>query len=62
MGNGNKNVAFLANASVAQSKKLKSNKNVECYDCGKKGHMKADCWENGSEKEGQSLHAKKNMW
>lgn len=26
---------------------------MECYNCGKKGHMKADCWAKGGGKEGQ---------
>jgi len=28
-------------------------RNIECYNCKKKGHMKADCWAKGGGKEGQ---------
>ena len=27
--------------------------NVECYNCHKRGHIKADCWAKGGCKEGQ---------
>jgi hypothetical protein len=31
----------------------KSKKDVECFNCKKRGHMKADCWAKGGGKEGQ---------
>ena len=31
----------------------KSKKDVECFNCKKKGHMKSDCWAKGGGKEGQ---------
>ena len=31
----------------------KPNKDVECFNCRKKGHKKADCWAKGGGKEGQ---------
>lgn len=38
--------------------KQKSKCNVECYNCKKKGHYKADCWAPGGGKEGQGLKGK----
>jgi gag-polypeptide of LTR copia-type len=35
------------------TRKPKDKKNVECYNCHKKGHIKADCWAKGGGKEGQ---------
>lgn len=34
-------------------------KDVECYNCHKKGHKKADCWVKGGGKEGQGPRSKK---
>jgi GAG-pre-integrase domain len=31
----------------------KNKRNIECFNCHKKGHMKAECWAKGSGKEGQ---------
>ena len=59
-GNSVKNAAFQAGSSSTGLKKHKSVKDIECYICSKKGHIKADCWVKGSGKEGQSPHAKKN--
>ncbi len=28
-------------------------KNIECYNCKKRGHVRADCWARGGRKEGQ---------
>src|SRR6266481_3713793 len=50
-GNGTKNAAFLAGSSSTGSKKRKSVKDIECYNCSKKGHIKVDCWEKGGGKE-----------
>ena len=33
--------------------KSKSKKNVKCYNCGKKGHVKKECWSNKKRKEGK---------
>jgi hypothetical protein len=30
----------------------KFDKNVECFNCHKKGHKKVDCWVKGGRKEG----------
>ena len=30
-----------------------SKKDVECFNCHKKGHVKTDCWAKGGGKEGQ---------
>jgi hypothetical protein len=34
------------------------NKDVECFNCHKKGHKKADCWGKGGGKEGQGPRTK----
>ena len=47
------NAAF----SATDNKHLKK-KNVECFNCKKKGHYKADCWAPGGGKEGQGLKGK----
>ncbi|KAH9705857.1 hypothetical protein KPL70_012031 [Citrus sinensis] len=33
--------------------KFRSKKNVKCYKCGKKGHVKKECWSNQKRKEGK---------
>ncbi|KAH9689341.1 Integrase catalytic domain-containing protein [Citrus sinensis] len=33
--------------------KFRSKKNVKCYNCGKKGHVKKECWSNQKIKEGK---------
>ncbi|KAH9779421.1 hypothetical protein KPL71_007705 [Citrus sinensis] len=33
--------------------KSRSKKNVKCYNCGKKGHVKKECWSNQKRKEGK---------
>ena len=33
-------------------------KDLECYNCHKKGHRKADCWAKGGGKEGQGLRSR----
>jgi hypothetical protein len=35
------------------TKKKKSKKDIECFNCKKRGHMKSDCWAKGGGKEGQ---------
>ena len=40
------------------------NRDVECYNCHKKGHKKPDCWAKGGGKEGQGPRSKerKEKW
>ena len=52
-GKKDENAAFSA-ADDKHSKK----KNVECFNCKKKGHYKADCWAPGGGKEGQGPKGK----
>ncbi|KAH9668961.1 Integrase catalytic domain-containing protein [Citrus sinensis] len=33
--------------------KSRSKKNVKCYNCGKKGHVKKECWSNQKKREGK---------
>jgi hypothetical protein len=49
-GKDSKDEAFAADSS---KKKDKDKCKVECHNCHKKGHMKADCWAKGGGKEGQ---------
>jgi hypothetical protein len=37
----------------------RNKKNIECFNCKKKGHRKADCWAKGGEKEGEGPRSKK---
>src|SRR5215472_10701665 len=37
----------------------KKDSNIECFNCHKKGHKKADCWSKGGGKEGQGPKSKK---
>ncbi|THH15142.1 hypothetical protein EUX98_g9511 [Antrodiella citrinella] len=48
-----KDAAFYSTDGKARSKRT-----VECYNCHKKGHMKADCWSPGGGKEGQGPKGK----
>jgi hypothetical protein len=50
-----KEVAFMAKSlsKGGRFSKGKDKSNVECFNCHKKGHMKADCWAKGGSKEGQ---------
>ena len=41
------------------SKKKGAKKDIECFNCKKRGHMKADCWAKGGGKEGQGPKKKK---
>ena len=40
-------------AAEAQKTKKKNKRDIECFNCHKKGHMRSDCWAKGSGKEGQ---------
>lgn len=52
-GKKDENVTFSANDSKGKSKKT-----IECFNCGKKGHKKPDCWAVGGGKEGQGPNQK----
>ena len=55
----NLDVAFYAGGANNQGKAgKKPNKDVECFNCHKKGHKKANCWAKGGGKEGQGPKAK----
>ena len=45
----NIDAAFFAGGNDRGGKK-KSNKDLECFNCHKKGHKKADCWAKGGGK------------
>ena len=47
-----RDVAFTT-GDRSGGRKSSPNANVECYNCHKKGHVKADCWSKGGGKEGQ---------
>ena len=55
-----KNAAFYAGNSSKGSRKAHggSKKNIECFNCKKRGHVKADCWAKGGGKEGQGPKGK----
>src|SRR5216683_6975917 len=40
-------------AFAAQLRKRKNKSDIECFNCKKKGHFKAECWAKGGGKEGQ---------
>ena len=53
----NTNAAFFAGGNNWGGKK-KSDKDLECFNCHKKGHKKANCWAKGGGKEGQGPRLK----
>ena len=36
----------------------RTNRDIECFNCHKKGHKKIDCWAKGGRKEGQGPKSK----
>ena len=48
-------IAFFAGGAGNNrgGRNLKSNRDIECFNCHKKGHKKPDCWAKGGGKEGQ---------
>jgi hypothetical protein len=51
-GKSKDNVAFTAR------EQKKDKKNIECYNCHKKGHMKSECWAKGGGQEGKGPKGK----
>jgi len=49
--------AFAAEAQKNKHKK----RDLECFNCHKKGHIKTECWAKGGGKEGQGLKKKAGM-
>jgi hypothetical protein len=48
-GHESDNKAFM----VATSQNKRKKHDIECHNCHKKGHIKAECWAKGGSKEGQ---------
>ncbi|RDB21868.1 Retrovirus-related Pol polyprotein from transposon TNT 1-94 [Hypsizygus marmoreus] len=60
-GKKEENVAFNADSSRGRGRgggAGGSKRNIECFNCHKKGHMKADCWAPGGGKEGEGPKSK----
>ena len=53
----NADAAFFAGNSRGKPGK-RSDRDIECYNCHKKGHRKGDCWAKGGGKEGQGPRSK----
>src|ERR1700678_1094444 len=47
------NAAFHSHEGSTKGRKGGAKKDVECFNCHKKGHYKANCWAEGGGKEGQ---------
>ena len=57
----NADAAFFAGSNNQGGKTgRKSNKEIECFNCHKKGHKKVDCWAKGGRKKGQGPRMKEN--
>ncbi|KAF7345981.1 Retrovirus-related Pol polyprotein from transposon TNT 1-94 [Mycena venus] len=54
----NRDIAFSVGDGKGGRGKGGSKPNVECYNCHKKGHIKADCWAKGGGKEGKGPQGK----
>jgi hypothetical protein len=48
-----KDTTFSVGTQSKGGKRGSGKSDLECYDCHKKGHIKADCWAKGGGKEGQ---------
>jgi hypothetical protein len=46
-------------AFASTTQRSKDKRDIECYNCRKKGHIKADCWAKGGGKEGQRPERRK---
>jgi hypothetical protein len=46
-------------ALTADAGRKKSKKDIECFNCKKRGHMRSDCWAKGGGKEGQGPRKKR---
>ncbi len=46
-------------AFATQVRKCKNKQDIECFNCKKKGHVKAECWAKGGRKEGQGPRCNK---
>jgi hypothetical protein len=60
-GKKDKNIVFYSNNSGKGRKggsSSEKDRNVECFNCHRKGHKKLDCWAPGGRKEGQGPNHK----
>ncbi|GBE83911.1 Retrovirus-related Pol polyprotein from transposon TNT 1-94 [Sparassis crispa] len=56
-GQTSETVLFVKPAGkfASRGKGQKNSKDIECFNCGRRGHMKSECWHAGGGKEGQGL-------
>jgi hypothetical protein len=54
----NSDAAFFAGENKGGKAGKRSDKDVKCYNCHRKGYKKADCWAKGGGKEGQGPRTK----